>query len=122
LCVLFIASGIGISFVGMRIAIFIIRIYSVSIYITLTICIVYIHLAGANICLGTMESCFECDALRQLCLLPQTRRHPSADVQLSLRLVPDVSLTSMPEKSAVRLVKVSVVWPTSALFAALKRS
>jgi len=37
-------------------------------------------------------------------------------------LSPEVGLTSMPEKSAVHFVNVSVVWPTSALFAALKRS
>jgi hypothetical protein len=37
-------------------------------------------------------------------------------------LSPHGGLTSMPEKSAVRFVKVSVVRPTSALFAALKRS
>jgi hypothetical protein len=84
----FIASGIGILFVGMCIALFITRVYIVRIYITLTICVFYIHLAGDNICLGTAESCFECDALRQLRLLPQTRHHPNADLQLSLRLVP----------------------------------
>src|SRR5271168_4624765 len=88
----------------MRVAIFIIRVYIVRIYITLTICIVYIHLAGANICLGTAESGFEFNALRQLRLLPQTHRHPNTDLQLSLRLVPRrrFDLNAGEERRALR--------------------
>jgi hypothetical protein len=50
-----------------------------------------------------------------------------AAIQMLIRssasaLSPDVGLASMLEKSAVRFVKVSVVWPNSALFADPKRS
>jgi hypothetical protein len=50
-----------------------------------------------------------------------------AAIQMLIRssastLSPRGGLISMPEKNAVRFVKVSVVWPTAALFAALKQS
>lgn len=88
----------------MCIAFFITRVYIVLIYITLTICVFYIHLAGDSICLDTAESRPECDALRQLRLLPQTRRHPNEDLQLSLRLVPRrwFDLNAGEERCALR--------------------
>ena len=71
-----------------------------------------ISFVGANVYVGTAESCFEYDALRQLCFLPQTCRYPNAHLQLSLRLIPRsrFDLDAGEERCALRKCVCSVAY------------